>query len=423
MCRAKILVTLPQSIVGGADVKSINTFRALRMIDYDVSPLIFPFKAKPYFVNYLRHHDLLFKFVFSNYLSSYSRVITIAIYPQLLYHLLDLKNVSPSKFVVLWLPGGNDFCCPLHTEICPESVLNSSYGCMRCTTFFLTKCVPHMLRLKRFSVYHSLIWLNLRRKVLKFLDGILVSRSIYLKGCKYIGYERCYYVGFGIDTDMFKPRNKNKVMEVLSGLSKNVLWGDFNNLLEDVKKNKGTVIGYIGAAEPWWKNLETLILAFKKLSYHVFSSTNHGIWLLIVGRYTSKLLTLLNIMPEPVRKRIVIMNRLSYEVIPYLYNFIDIFVNPSLLDSLEYNTLEALASGNIVLASDRGSIDDLRYYYGIDILKFEPDPDSLTNLLKTVLLDLESIKKMFLINCESIRKFIGLKAFAFRLKSVLDKIE
>ncbi|MEM4763250.1 MAG: hypothetical protein QXH78_04390, partial [Desulfurococcaceae archaeon] len=102
-------------------------------------------------------------------------------------------------------------------------------------------------------------------------------------------------------------------------------------------------------------------------------------------------------------------------------NFIDVFVNPSLLDSLEFNTFEALASGDVVLVSNRGSIDDLRHYYGLDILSFEPHPDSLATLLKTVLLDLENFKKMALIKCERIREYIGLKALAFRLKSVLDK--
>ena len=418
MHRVKILVTLPQSIVGGADVHSINTFQALRMIDYDVSSLIFPFKAKPYFVNYLGHNDLLLKFVFNNYLSSYSKVIAIVTYPHFLYHLLNLKKVSPSKFIVLWLPGGNDFCCPLHTEICPESVLNSSYGCMHSTTFFLTKCIPHMLHLRRFSVYHSLIWLNLRRKVFKYLDGLLASRIIYIKGCKYIGYDKCHYVGFNIDTEAFKPRNKDEAIKILSILSKHLLWGNLDSLLRSVRENNGIVIGYVGATKPWWKNLKTLILAFKKLSH---MSVSHRTWLLIVGRSNSELLTLLNTMPEAVRKKIVVMDRISYKEVPHIYNFIDIFVNPSLLDSLEFNTLEALASGSIVLASSRGSIDDLRHYYGIDVLRFEPNPDSLAILLKTVLFDLEGFKKMFLIRCESIRKFIGLKAFAFRLKDVLDK--
>jgi len=255
--------------------------------------------------------------------------------------------------------------------------------------------------------------------VFKHLDGFLASRSIYIKGCKHVGYEKCYYVGFGINTKMFKPRNKDETIKILSNLSRHVLWGNLDNLLKSVKENNSIVVGYVGATKPWWKNLRTLILAFKKIPYHTFAS--HKIWLLIVGRFTSELLTLLNAMPKPVGKRIVIMDRVSYEDVPYIYNFIDIFVNPSLLDSLEFNTLEALSSGNIVLASNRGSIDDLRHYYGIDVVRFEPNPDSLATLLKTVLLDLENFKKTFLSKCESIRRFINLKTFAFRLKGVLDK--
>ncbi|MEM4004026.1 MAG: glycosyltransferase [Desulfurococcaceae archaeon] len=419
MHRVKILVTLPQSIVGGADVHSINTFQALRMIGYDVSPLIFPYKAKPYFVNYLKRSDLLLKSVLNNYLNSYRKVIIIATYPQLLYHILDLKKVSPSKIVVLWQPGGNDFCCPLHTEVCPHSLLNSSYGCVYSTTYFLTKCVPHMLRLKRFSIYHSLIWPNLRHKAFKYVDGFLASRSIYIKGLRYVGYEKCHYVGFGIDTEMFRPRSKDEAVKILSSLSKHVLWGNLDNLLKSVKENNDIVIGFVGSADPWWKNLKTLILAFKKFLHH--ESTNYRTWLFIVGRSTDELLTILNAAPESVRESIVILRRVNYEKVPYIYNFIDVFVNPSLLDSLEFNTFEALASGDVVLVSNRGSIDDLRHYYGIDILSFEPHPDSLATLLKTVLLDLENFKKMSLIKCERIREYIGLKAFAFRLKSVLDK--
>jgi len=65
MYRTKTLVILSQSIVGGADVMSINTYQALRIVGYDVSPLIFPFKAKPYFINYLKHPDLLLKSIFN----------------------------------------------------------------------------------------------------------------------------------------------------------------------------------------------------------------------------------------------------------------------------------------------------------------------------------------------------------------------
>ncbi|MEM1661260.1 MAG: glycosyltransferase [Candidatus Bathyarchaeia archaeon] len=420
MCKTKILVTLPQSIVGGADVRSINTLQALRMMDYDTSPLIYPFKAKPYFVNYLNHHQLFLKAMFSNYLSDYNKVVAIVTCPQFLYHLLDLKKVSPSKIVVLWLPGGNDFCCPLHTEVCPESILNSSYGCVYSAAFFLKKCVSHMLRSRRLSVYHLLIWPNLRYKAFKYLDGFLASRSIYIKGCKYVSYEKCHYVGFGIDINIFKPRSKEDAIIFLTNLLKYVLWGNLDNLLKDVKENDGIVIGYVGATEPCWKNLETLILAFRKL-FSYSTSMSHRTWLLIVGRSTSKLLSLLNAVPEPVRKRIVVMDRISYKKVPFVYNLIDIFVNPSLLDSLEFNTLEALASGDIVLASSRGSIDDLRYYYGIDVLRFAPNPDSLATLLENVLLDIENFKKIFMLRCENIRKFIGLKAYALRLKNVIDK--
>ena len=95
--RVKILVTLPQSIVGGADVSSINTFQALRMIGYDVSPLIFPYRAKPHFVNYLKRSNLLLKSALNNYLNSYSKVIVIATYLHPLYHILDLKRLALQK--------------------------------------------------------------------------------------------------------------------------------------------------------------------------------------------------------------------------------------------------------------------------------------------------------------------------------------
>lgn len=421
MSLVKILVTLPQLIMGGADVRSLNTLQALKMLGYDVSPFIFSFNAKPYFINYLIPYSSLFKHLLNSYLNNYNgKVIVIVTYPQHLYHFLELKKVSSMNISVLWLPGGNDFCCPLHTEVCPKSALNSSYGCAYNVSFFFTKCTLHMLHLRKFSVYHSLIWPCLRYKVIRCLDGLLASRGIYVKGCEHLGYEKCYYVGFGINTEMFKHRDKEHTMEMLPNLSKHILWGNFYDLLESIRRGEGIVIGYIGAAEPWWKNVETLLLAFKRLHYQALSSIKHRIWLLIVGRSTNKLFTFLNALNEYVKKNIVIMSRLNHEIIPYIYNIVDIFVNPSYLDSLEFNTLEALASGNIVLASNRGSIDDLKYF-NINVLKFEPSSNSLTKLLMDVLHSLESLKKTFLIESNRIREIFGLEAYAYRLKKVLDR--
>lgn len=422
MTSTKILVTLPSLLVGGADVRSVNAFYALKMMGYDTSGLSLSFDMGNYFISYIKSIRNILSQKINTFLTNYDRVIILVTYPQYLYHILDLKETVGSSISVLWYPGGNDFCCALHTEVCPRSPLRSSYGCAYDLAFFLAHCIPHMLSLKKIGIYNLLIWANLRHKVLSYLDGFLASRSIYIKGCKLIDYKRCYFVGFGINTDLFKPVDKEKTTKIIAGLTDKVLFGDLNCFIESVRDGNGKVIGYVGAAEPWWKNVETLILAFNRLMREnkLPFTLKRETWLLLACRSAVKLLPLVREMPDFLKKKVIIMDRVDYKKVPYIYNLIDVFVNPSYLDSLEFNTLEALSSGNIILASNRGSIDDLLKFFGINVLKFEPNSVSLSNLLEMTLLDIDNLKKMFLSVSQKARSSIGLEAFGLRLKNAIE---
>ncbi|MFP3190951.1 MAG: glycosyltransferase, partial [Thermoproteota archaeon] len=291
--------------------------------------------------------------------------------------------------------------------------------------FFITKCLPHIIQTHRLTPYHIIVWPYLRNKIIDNIDGILASRSVYIEGCKYLNFNKCFYVGFGIDTEIFKPRNKIEVIksilnnDYLQVIKNAQVFGDFYGLVNDILSyHDVTVIGYIGSTEPWWKNTTLLLNTFKNIA-----KSNDNIRLLIIGRHTKSLFPFLRNIPKDIIDRITIIERIPHKYIPLLYNLFDIFINPSLLDSLEINTLEALASGNITLASKKGCINDLKHLGINSIITFDPNEYSLTSTLEIVLSDINSYRDRALREVQQIHKQLSLETFGRRLIDAINFIK
>jgi glycosyltransferase involved in cell wall biosynthesis len=323
---------------------------------------------------------------------------------------------------VLWAPGGNELTCPLHTEICPFSnSYTRTYGhCTSPLTFF-SRCIPHIVRSRGLSIYHTVVYPMLRREIIKYVDGILASRSVYIEGCKMLGLTNCKFVGFGIDTEIFSPKEKNEAIRKLFYSYEHIkarnIWGDFDSLLSNVRDKRIITLGFIGATKPSWKNSELLIKAFNDISVNY-----DNIFLLIVAREANYLIPLISRLPERSRKRIVVFDGVSHIYIPAFYNLIDIFVNPSLLDSLEINTLEALVSGNIVLASNRGCINDLKYLGIESYIIFEPNRSSLYTALIKLLENFDLYRAEMLRHLNDTRQKLSLYSFGRRVMKALNEM-
>jgi len=323
---------------------------------------------------------------------------------------------------ILWSPGGNELTCPLHTEVCPHSnSYTGSYGHSISVSWYLTRCVPHILKSRGLNIYQFFVWPLLRKEIIKKVDGILATRSVYIEGCKSLRLKNCAYIGFGVDTNRFFPRPRDEVIKILhnirSNIENNIVWGDIRYFCDEILSCDSIVLGFIGAVTPPWKNVELIIKVFS-----IIAKTFENVYLLIVARDAHLLLPLTTTLPESVRKKIVIFNGIPHVYVPVFYNLIDVFINPSLLDSLEVNTIEALVSGNIVLASNRGCINDLRYL-GIKTYKiFEPTPTSLLSVLTPILKRLNLYKNEVLEQLSYVRNRLNLYAFGRRLVKAISRL-
>jgi glycosyltransferase involved in cell wall biosynthesis len=325
---------------------------------------------------------------------------------------------------VLWSPGGNELTCPLHTEVCPFSKSHTNtYGHQVSPSLFSLRCFPHIIKVKGVNMYHTIIWPLFRREVVKNVDGLLATRSVYIENSKLLGLERCYYIGFGVDTSKFTQRDKINVVKYLLDnreiVDNRLVWGNFDKFAKELLKQYDSpiVVGFIGAARPWWKNVELIVSAFNHIA-RIFNN----VFLLMVGRHMSSLLPLLHSLSSKIRERVIIIDEIPHTYINLFYNLIDVFINPSLLDSLELNTLEALASGNVVLASNRGCISDLKYM-GISAPKiFEPTPKSLLNTLGLILKDVDLYKDEVTKELEHVGRKLSLETYGARIVKALEKL-
>ncbi|MCC6056419.1 MAG: glycosyltransferase [Desulfurococcaceae archaeon] len=358
-------------------------------------------------------------------LRNYKNIYVIVKDPISLHYWIHTKRkLKKNNYNInlLWVPGGNELTCPLHTEICPYSnSYTKTYGHSISASFFFTKCIPHIIKTRGLSIYHLTLYPYLRKETIKYIDGILATRTVYIEGCKLLGLKKCKYIGFGIDTDIFTPREKDEVVRKLSDVyeyvkTKNV-WGNFDFLLSEASNNKSIILGFIGATRPLWKNVELLIKVFKDISKQY-----ENIYLLVIVREAPILSSLLYGLPKEIHKKIVVFNGIPHIYVPLFYNLIDIFINPSLLDSLEINTLEALVSGNFVLASNRGCINDLRYLGIESYLIFEPNKVSLLNTLTQLLKNFDYYRMEMIKSLDHVRQILSLNSYGRRIVKALDEM-
>lgn len=120
-----------------------------------------------------------------------------------------------------------------------------------------------------------------------------------------------------------------------------------------------------------YKNLKTLISAFFKIKDKIPHS------LVVVGRKEFS--------EEPMRKddRLLYMDYVPLNDLPFFYSFADVFVYPSLMEGFGIPPLEAMACATPVISSNRGSLPEVVGDAGI---LFDPeDANALSELILTVL--------------------------------------
>src|SRR5690606_2644757 len=144
----------------------------------------------------------------------------------------------------------------------------------------------------------------------------------------------------GIDTEHFKPMERNELLAETLGISS--------------QSNSLPVIGFVGELREK-KGLQTLLAAYTQ------ANKKQSLTLLIIGEirkgndqkfFEEFLITHPN-------SKIIVTGHIPHKDLPAYYSLIDVFVHPSLRDGMPNAVLEALACGKTVITTPVGGMTDI----------------------------------------------------------------
>lgn len=178
-----------------------------------------------------------------------------------------------------------------------------------------------------------------------------------------------------------------------------------DNLKKDFFKKyklKERFILFVGSLFPY-KNLKVLIEAFSKIKNQIPHC------LVVVGRREFSTGSLVN------DERILYMDYVAAEDLPFFYSCADLFVYPSLREGFGIPPLEAMACGTPVISSNKGSLPEVVGNAGI---LFDPEDSENLSELVLMVLNNEGLRKEMIENGLShVKKFSWEKTAKAILKS------
>jgi len=165
----------------------------------------------------------------------------------------------------------------------------------------------------------------------------------------------------GVDTEHFKPMEKNLVLAEALGI--NTLESD--SLLSNIGEHtltgtrapqlqNNSVIGFVGELREK-KGLKTLLNAYALVN------KKQPVTLLIVGevRQGEDKKVFDDFQQSNPNSQIIVTGYISPKDLPAYYSLIDIFVHPSLRDGMPNAVLEAMACGKTIIATPVGGVTDV----------------------------------------------------------------
>lgn len=147
----------------------------------------------------------------------------------------------------------------------------------------------------------------------------------------------------GIDTDKFKPMEKNDILAEALGL-----------VDEKKKEARRFVIGFVGELREK-KGLATLLVGYAQLAKIMPAS------LLVVGeiREGEDKKVFEEFKSTHPKLPITVTGHVPHKDLPAYYSLMDVFVHPSLRDGMPNAVLEAMACGKTVIATPVGGVLDI----------------------------------------------------------------
>ncbi|MBI2331874.1 MAG: glycosyltransferase family 4 protein [Chloroflexi bacterium] len=181
-------------------------------------------------------------------------------------------------------------------------------------------------------------------------SAVTTNASELAKKAKAFIDREIHLIPNGIDTERFKPMERNEVLAEAIGLE------------ERVENGKWKVMGFVGELREK-KGLATLLNAYAQ------TIRKMPVSLLIVGEVREgedkKLFDeFKSANPHPstklrARLPITITGHVPHKDLPAYYSLMDVFVHPSLRDGMPNAVLEAMACGKTVIATPVGGVMDV----------------------------------------------------------------
>lgn len=188
-------------------------------------------------------------------------------------------------------------------------------------------------------------------------SAVTTNASILAKKAKALFDRAVILIPNGIDTELFKPMERNEALaEALLLESGSLLSDGAQHTLSGTRaaRVQSHVIGFVGELREK-KGLQTLLSAYAQVN-KVQPAT-----LLIVGEVRpgddKRLFDELKAgIPN---QKIIVTGQISQKDLPAYYSLMDVFVHPSLRDGMPNAVLEAMASGKTVIATSVGGMMDV----------------------------------------------------------------
>jgi len=165
---------------------------------------------------------------------------------------------------------------------------------------------------------------------------------------------------------------EEKIKVIYNGLDANFKLIEDRNLLEKKRQYLNLpekFILFVGTVE-YRKNLKRLLHAFGGLA----KKENLSHKLVIAGKFgigSNEIFRTVNSLG--IQEKVVFLNYVSYDLLPFLYNLADIFIYPSLYEGFGLPVIEAMACGTPVITSNCSSLKEIAEGYALLVDPYKPE--------------------------------------------------
>jgi glycosyltransferase involved in cell wall biosynthesis len=178
---------------------------------------------------------------------------------------------------------------------------------------------------------------------LQYASAVTTNASALAEKAKAFYDREIILIPNGIDTDLFKPMERNDALTEALGINP-----------VQAALNKFNVIGFVGELREK-KGLQTLLSAYAQIN------KKQPLTLLIVGEVRQgEDKKLFDEIKESIpNANIIVTGIVPHKDLPAYYSLMDVFVHPSLRDGMPNAVLEAMACGKAVIATPVGGVIDV----------------------------------------------------------------